>query len=253
MLYSTQTSWQLPQSDVVSFRPTDPRATQSIATLMSPWNIDDIDVRGGFSFEIPRFFKKLTLISAEAEFPIVTDSQIYGEVNMVDHHVDANDLRLALQELGEVADWARDEGEVVPNELALDNATLVMKGIFWSSPQRFDVYSLNGDVVIDSEAVGSSFVMVLCKNDGRITTLVNTDGKRLRKDYRPNSMESDFGALISFTCGFLQKVRGRRSENSTCEYSNSHSGERNYWKGYFFLKREEGQAIQAEQVANQSF
>ena len=183
--------------------------------------------------------------------PIVSLDEFIGF--RVDYNiVDGSDLDLTMQDLSEVAEWASDEDEPVPSDLAMNNATFVAEEIFLSWPQRFDVYPLNGDVVIDSEAIGSDFVMVLCKSDGGITTLVNAGGGRLRKDYVAGNSKSDLMGLISFTCDYLSKLSGTRGKNNTSEYYGSNSSDRNYWKGNIFLKRKNSQTVQTEQVANQS-
>ena len=155
-------------------------------------------------------------------------------------------LNLTKKDLEEAIQWAEeDSDEVAPSTAAVEIAHRVAEGImpFW--PQHFDVYPLDGDIAIDSETVGKSFVMVVCKSDESATTMVTIRGKRLRKDWRAEDLDK----LINFAGTYLVILRKMKGAD-TFEYTiHSWSG-RDSWKRNFNVDvSPETQKVSKQQIA----
>ena len=79
-----------------------------------------------------------------------------------------DELALALQELDGAVEEAHTEGLAPPSYVALENARLLLNGMYAISPRLYSVYPTDdGEVVIDGGKYGRS-VFVHCLPDGGV-------------------------------------------------------------------------------------
>ena len=165
---------------------------------------------------------------------------------------DAGYLELVREDISGVVAWAQETDELIPTDIAIDNAYRVIERVFWAWPQRFDVYPLDGTVAIDSEAVDQAFVMILCKSDGSISAMGDLTGKSQRKDYDGRD-QPGFDALVSTICNWLIILRQKRGTVETLEYNNGRFRTRISWEGdIVVILAERREAIPTEQSLAQS-
>ncbi len=139
-------------------------------------------------------------------------------------------LELTKQDIVETTEWAIEESEPAPTAIAIEIALRVSEGLmpFW--PQHFDVYPLDGNIAIDSGTVNKSFAMVVCKNNGTITTLITVQKKRLRKEWQ----EDEVALAIDYTGRFLVILRKMKGV-TTFGHSINSWRKRISGEGYFYI------------------
>ena len=129
-----------------------------------------------------------------------------------------------------VSEWATGAGESIPSELAVGNAHKIIERVFWSWPQRFDVYPLDGAVAIDSETFERDFIMIICQSDGSISAIADRSGESYRQDYAGQD-EGEFEELVASICSWLENLREKRGIDKTSEHNIGYSSTGNSWAG----------------------
>ncbi len=90
----------------------------------------------------------------------------------------------ALLELENVAEEAKEEGFIVPNEIAFENAKRLIKNLLVENPCEVIVYPMpDGEIAIDVPNGKGSSLMVLCDSDGGALCSVNINGNSRQADY----------------------------------------------------------------------
>ena len=158
-------------------------------------------------------------------------------------------LGLTERDVDRAVEWATgDEDEIKLSDLAVVNARRVVDGIFRFWPQHFDVYPLDGGVAIDSETINRNFVMVVCKSDGSVTTMINVGTERLRKSWQMEKLES----LIAFAgqyLAILYKMKGA----VTLEHTSDSRGRRTSWKRSIHIyKTSSSSPLSRQQISYES-
>ena len=93
-------------------------------------------------------------------------------------------LDLALRDLNCVKKEAQEEGFVVPNEIAIRNAELILNSLADETHHRIEVYPIpTGEIALDVPNGEGSSVMVLCDLEGGALCSVNMKGEHRRARY----------------------------------------------------------------------
>lgn len=106
-----------------------------------------------------------------------------GERQQAEQSV-TDDLAEALQELGEVAADAEEDGLEVPSLTAFANAERILRAMYRISPRRFAVYpDYDGHITIDARGRNDNIAVVMCDSDGGALCLVTIDNEPRRARY----------------------------------------------------------------------
>ena len=95
-----------------------------------------------------------------------------------------SDLRDALNDLHEVADYAREEGFPVPSKSAISNAGRLLKETHKISALHLEVYPTpDGEIAVHVPNGRGRSVVLLCDSDGGVLCMANLDSGHHRKGY----------------------------------------------------------------------
>ena len=102
------------------------------------------------------------------------------------------DLMEALLDLYSAPKVAEEEGDVVPEEHALNNAERVLRAVYRAAPRPYSVYPMSdGDIAIDAHTPQGTKVIVMCDPDGSARCLVHIDGEFTQRNYDDLSIIPD--------------------------------------------------------------
>ena len=99
---------------------------------------------------------------------------------------DPNEQRLsiAMADLQEAADYARDEGFAIPTSAAFDNAGRLLSEIHKISSLHLEVYPTpDGEIAVHVPNRKGRSVVLLCGSDGDALCLANLESGHRRKKY----------------------------------------------------------------------
>lgn len=105
-----------------------------------------------------------------------------GETQQAEQSV-PDDLAEALQELGEVAADAAEDGLDVPSEVAFTNAERLLRAMYRISPRVYSVYPMpDRYIAIDARGVDGNIAVLMCGSNGEALCLVtiNREARRAR-------------------------------------------------------------------------
>ncbi len=97
-----------------------------------------------------------------------------------------NDQRfsIALADLQDASDYAREEGFPIPSKSSIDNARYLLNEIHKISPLLLEVYPTpDGEIAIHSPNGRGRSVLLLCSSDGGALCLANLESGHRRKSY----------------------------------------------------------------------
>ena len=102
------------------------------------------------------------------------------------------DLVEALLDLYNSRKIAKEEGDVIPEEHALQKAERVLRAVYRATPRPYSVYPMSdGDIAIDAHTPHGTKVVVMCDPDGSARCLVNIDGEFSQRNYDDPSIIPD--------------------------------------------------------------
>ena len=118
-------------------------------------------------------------------------------VDMLKANTDASeppDLVEALLDLYSAPKVAEEEGDVVPEEQALQKAERVLRAVYRADPRPYSVYPMSdGDIAIDAHTPHGTKVIVMCDPNGSARCLVHIDGEFSQRSYDdPNIIPDRF-------------------------------------------------------------
>ncbi len=91
---------------------------------------------------------------------------------------------IALADLQEAADYAREEGFPIPSKSSIDNARHLLNEIHKISTLHLEVYPTpDGEIAIHSPNGHGRSVLLLCSSDGGTLCLANLESGHRRKSY----------------------------------------------------------------------
>lgn len=94
------------------------------------------------------------------------------------------DLELALADLHEIVDEAREEGFPLPSSKALESACRLLRKMYGMFPQRFEVYpTQDGDITLGAYGGPKESVLLLCEPEGGAVCSVYIRGDYRQKRY----------------------------------------------------------------------
>ena len=94
------------------------------------------------------------------------------------------DLELALADLQEIVDEAREEGFPLPSSKALKSASCLLRKMYEMFPQRFEVYpTQDGDITLGAYGDPKESVLLLCEPEGGAVCSAYIRGNYRQKRY----------------------------------------------------------------------
>ena len=122
-------------------------------------------------------------------------------------HSDNSTLLVALTDLREVSDYAREEDFPMPSNTAIDNAEHLLKEIHAITPMHIEVYPTpDGEIAVHVPNGRGRSVMLLCGSDGGALCLANLESGHRRKSYATaDALPDDF---LRQALGDLESERG---------------------------------------------
>ena len=94
------------------------------------------------------------------------------------------DLVEALLDLYDARKVAEEDGDVIPEEHALQKAERVLRAVYRAAPRPYSVYPMpDGDIAIDAHSPHGTKVIVMCDSDGSARCLVHIDGEFSQRNY----------------------------------------------------------------------
>lgn len=102
------------------------------------------------------------------------------------HHSESGDseLSLALTDLQDAAEYAREEGFSIPSKFAIDSAGRLLKEIRKISLLHLEVYpTADGEIAIQVPNGRGRSVLLLCDSAGGALCLANLESEHRRKSY----------------------------------------------------------------------
>lgn len=95
-----------------------------------------------------------------------------------------DNLSIALTDLQEAADYAREEGFPIPSNSAIDNAKRLLHDIRKISLLHLEVYPTpDGEIAVHVPNGCGRSILVLCGSDGSALCLANLESGHRRKNY----------------------------------------------------------------------
>ena len=120
--------------------------------------------------EVPQLHNRVLLWNALVRGSIKREARVLCD----------NALALALADLHEVGDEAREEGFPQPSRKAWQNANRLLRRMYAMFPQRFEVYpTQDGDITLGAYGGTETSLLLLCELEGSAVCSVY-----LRGDYR---------------------------------------------------------------------
>ena len=105
---------------------------------------------------------------------------------------DPPDLVDALLDLYGAPKEAEEEGDVVPEKHAIENAERVLRAVYRAAPRPYSVYPMSdGDIAIDAHTPDGTKVVVMCDPNGSARCLVHIDGEFSQQNYDDPSIIPD--------------------------------------------------------------
>ena len=99
-------------------------------------------------------------------------------------HPDNANLLLALTDLQDVSDYAREEGFPIPSDAAIDSAERLLRDIHAITPLHLEVYPTpDGEIAVHVPNGRGRSVMLLCGSDGGALCMANLESGHRRKRY----------------------------------------------------------------------
>lgn len=111
------------------------------------------------------------------------------------------DLELALSDLHEIVDEAREEGFPLPSGKALKSACRLLRIMYGMFPQRFEVYpTQDGDITLGAYGGPQESVLLLCEPEGGAVCSAYISGDYRQQRYATADALSD-EFLVDALCG----------------------------------------------------
>ena len=103
-----------------------------------------------------------------------------------------SDLVEALLDLYSSPKVAEEDGDVVPEEHALQKAERVLRAVYRAAPRPYSVYPMSdGDIAIDAHTPHGTKVVVMCDPNASARCLVHIDGEFSQQNYDDPSIIPD--------------------------------------------------------------
>ncbi len=145
----------------------------------------ELDPHGSKSINNPsllRLYHQIAPVDSNGELSQSTDRFRPGLSYLVETALP--DLRDALAELSAVRKDASDEGFPIPSDVAIENATRLLRAMYRIHRQRYEVYATpDGEVAIDAPGGYGRSVIVFCESGGGALCLVNMGDSHRRARY----------------------------------------------------------------------
>jgi len=91
---------------------------------------------------------------------------------------------IALADLEDAADYAREEGFPIPSKSSIDNAKHLLSEIHKISPLHLEVYpTADGEIAVHVPNGRGLSIVLLCSSDGGTLCLANLKSGHRRKSY----------------------------------------------------------------------
>ena len=118
-------------------------------------------------------------------------------VDVLKSNTDASEppnLVEALLDLYNARKAAEEDGDVIPEEHALQKAELVLRAMYKADARPYSVYPMSdGDIAIDAHTPHGTKVIVMCDPNGSARCLVHIDGEFSQRSYDdPNIIPDRF-------------------------------------------------------------
>ena len=124
--------------------------------------------------EVPQLHNRVSLWNALVRGSIKREARVLCD----------NALALALADLHEVGDEAREEGFPQPSRKAWQNANRLLRRMYAMFPQRFEVYpTQDGDITLGAYGGTETSVLLLCELEGSAVCSVYIRGDYRQKRY----------------------------------------------------------------------
>ena len=102
------------------------------------------------------------------------------------------DLVEALLDLYDAPKVSEEDGDVIPEEQALQKAESVLRAVYRAAPRPYSVYPMSdGDIAIDAHTPHGTKVIVMCDPNGSARCLVHIDGEFTQRNYDDLSIIPD--------------------------------------------------------------
>ena len=96
----------------------------------------------------------------------------------------APELSVALSDLREASDYAREEGFPIPSNSAMDNAERLLKELHKITTLHLEVYPTpDGEIAVHIPNGRGRSIVLLCGSDGNALCLANLESGHRRKKY----------------------------------------------------------------------
>lgn len=106
-----------------------------------------------------------------------TISSVTNVIRQTVHPTKPTNLAEAVEDLEDLAAHAEEIEVETPSQTTIETARRLLEAMCHTSSRRFSVYPMDdGKVAIDARGRNQSIVMVICRADGSVLCLVNTDG-----------------------------------------------------------------------------
>lgn len=139
-------------------------------------------------------------------------------------------LTQALYDLKKAPDEAREEGFPVPSDTAVQNAEVLLKGVYGISPRRFEVYPTpDSEIAVDAPGGPGRSVLLLCGSEGGVLCLVSMSGGHRRARHSTTEMLPDGfvrGALAELPAEGREEQKGRAQELADVSHWRARPGSR---------------------------